>query len=45
MSGGFRLRLGARRYASVSLLYALLSASAPLSASRPQTEADLHDFS
>jgi hypothetical protein len=41
MSGGFRLRLGARRCASASLLYALLSAFAPLPASRPLTEADI----
>jgi hypothetical protein len=38
-SGGFRLRLGARRCASASLLYTLLSACAPLPASRPPTEA------
>ena len=39
MSGGFHLRLDARRCASASWHYALLSASAPLPASRPQTEA------
>ncbi len=39
MSDGFRLRLGARRCAPTSLLYALLSAFAPLPAFRPQTEA------
>lgn len=40
MSDGFRLRLGARRFASTSLPYVVLSACAPLPASRPQTEAD-----
>jgi hypothetical protein len=38
ISGGFRPRLGARRCASASLPYAVLSGCAPLSASRPQTE-------
>jgi hypothetical protein len=42
MSGRFRLRLGARRCASASLLYALLSAFSPLPASRSQTEANLN---
>ena len=41
MSDRFRLRFGARRCASASLRYALLSALAPLPASRPQTEANV----
>jgi len=41
MSDGFRLRLGARRCTSASLRYPLLSAFAPLPASRPQTEANV----
>jgi hypothetical protein len=38
---GFRLGLGTRRCASASLFYALLSAFAPLPASRPHREAEI----